>query len=372
MMRVLVVHSGNMYGGLERALDTFAQAPRLGVDIEPQFALCFDGAAAESLRRAGAAPRTLGRVRITRPDLVLRARRRLAAILEETRPDVVVTPAPWTHAVFAPVVRRARLPLVFWLHDVLSGRSWIERIAGLHQPDLMIANSHFSLQHARTVFPVVPAQVIYYPLIFADPAGQRTAVRRAQQTDDNAVVIANVARMERFKGQPVLIDALARLRENTAWVCWMIGGAQSVAETEYQRGLVRQVAERGLSDRVRFLGHRTDVADLLGAADMYCHPNDSGEAFGIAVVEALHAGLPVIASSTGGPAEILTERCGRAVPPGDVAGLAHALRHYIEDGDDRRRMGSAGQARATELCDASARLTEFALALEQVRVRKAA
>ena len=61
------------------------------------------------------------------------------------------------------------------------------------------------------------------------------------------------------------------------------------------------MAAAGLTVRVVFTGHRTDVASVLAAADVYCHTNTGPEPFGLAIVEALHAGLPVLASRLGGP-----------------------------------------------------------------------
>ena len=72
------------------------------------------------------------------------------------------------------------------------------------------------------------------------------------------------------------------------------GGAQRSHEAVYLAEL-RQAADRaGIGDRVRFLGQRTDVPDLLAAADVFCQPNTGPEPFGIAFVEALYAGLPVV------------------------------------------------------------------------------
>ena len=81
-MRVLVVHAGNMWGGLERTLETVAQAGRLCPALQPSFALAFDGTFAANLRALGVPPVILGEVRLRRPDLALLARRRLASLLD--------------------------------------------------------------------------------------------------------------------------------------------------------------------------------------------------------------------------------------------------------------------------------------------------
>ncbi len=90
---------------------------------------------------------------------------------------------------------------------------------------------------------------------------------------------------------------------------------------------------------------------LLAAADLYCQPNLGPEPFGIAFVEALYAGLPVVSTRLGGAAEIVNEDCGVLVEPGDAAALAAALGRLIDDPSARARLGATGPERARMLCD---------------------
>ena len=106
-----------------------------------------------------------------------------------------------------------------------------------------------------------------------------------------------------------------------------------------------------MSDRVRFAGERHDVPALLTAADIYCQPNIRPEAFGISLLEAQGAGLPIVTSSFGGALEIVDEACGLLVAPHDIDGLAAALRRLISDASLRARLGQAARTRASVLCD---------------------
>jgi glycosyltransferase involved in cell wall biosynthesis len=108
---------------------------------------------------------------------------------------------------------------------------------------------------------------------------------------------------------------------------------------------------------VRFLGERSDVGNLLAGADIFCQPNAQPEPFGVAIIEALYAGVPVVATDMGGPSEIIRGHgCGILVPPRRPDELASALRSLIENPDRRRAMGNAGPARARALCEPGARL----------------
>lgn len=366
-MRVLIAHSGNLYGGLEKVLETFAQAARTCGKFELDFAMCFDGPVAASLRKIGVPPAIVGGVRLTRPDQLWQARRRFSAVLARVSPDVVVTTSPWSHVVFAPAVRSAGLPLVLWLHDIISASSMLGYLASRHKPDMLICDSNFCASEASPVFPDVPVRTVYYAVQYQDRKRERDDVRREFGLRDRTRVIINVARLEAWKGQQLLIDALARLQTDTDWVCWFLGGAQRPEEREYLNRLKARVAAAGLSDRVHFLGHRDDVVDLLGAADLYCHPNLGAEPFGLAIVEALYAGLPVVATDLGGPREILADGSGQLVPPNDPDKLAAAIAPWLDDRPIDPRSARARRARALALCGPIARLLDFADALDSAR-----
>ena len=172
--------------------------------------------------------------------------------------------------------------------------------------------------------------------------------------------------MEEWKGQAVLLEALGRLRHHTGWTLWMAGGAQRPSEARYLQSL-RDAAERlGIADRVRFLGHRTDVPALLNLSDIFCQPNLAPEPFGISLVEAMSAGLPVVTSAAGGALEIVNESCGVLVPAGDAAALAVALERLILDSAERQRLGRAGPSRAAELCDPTAQTRRFGALMKEL------
>jgi glycosyltransferase involved in cell wall biosynthesis len=352
-MRALHVYAGNLYGGVEAMLATLARRGDAG-GMETRFALCFEGRLAAELRAAGAPPVMLGRVRQALPWTVLRARRRLARLLAESAPDVVVCHSAWSQGICGPVVRRAGLPLVFWLHDAPGeepGRE--ERRAARVPPELAICTSAYVQATLPRLFAGVPSAVVH-PFVPAPPPGlerERAAVRAELATAEDAAVIVQVARMEPWKGHRLHLEALGRLREVPGWTAWLVGGAQRPHEARHLAELRALAASLGIADRVRFAGERGDVRRLLAAADVLCQPNLGPEPFGIAMVEGMHAGLPVVATALGGATEVVDASCGLLVPPGDAPALAAALRRMIEDPAGRRRLGTAGPARAHALCD---------------------
>src|SRR3712207_1928251 len=97
-MRVLHVHSGNLYGGVETLLRTLARERATCAEMEPQFALCFAGRLSDELKAQGVRVHELGAARARRPASVWRARRVLAEVLRRERADVAVCQSAWSLA----------------------------------------------------------------------------------------------------------------------------------------------------------------------------------------------------------------------------------------------------------------------------------
>ncbi|HZW53087.1 MAG TPA: glycosyltransferase [Candidatus Elarobacter sp.] len=354
MIRLLHVYSGNLYGGIETALVALARHRALCPELTQEVALCFDGRLRRELDAAGIRVHGLPAPRASVPHTVARARRALAALLANESFDRVVCHAAWSQALFGGIVRRARIPLVFWAHDAVTGRHWTERLARRVPPDFAICNSRFTADALTSIYPDVPSTVLAYAVDLQTPAltpGEVMDIRGSLHTKDDHVVIVQASRMEAWKGHAVLLEALAQLADRRQWVCWIVGGPQRAAESTYADSL-RELARRlGIADRVRLVGASTDVPRLLAAADIYCQANIGAEPFGVVFIEALAAGLPVVASAIGGPTDIITDACGRLVPPGDATALSATLRTLVDDGSLRRLLGRAAPRRAQQLCD---------------------
>jgi glycosyltransferase involved in cell wall biosynthesis len=361
--RVLHVNSGNLYGGVESILETLARLRDLCPAMEPHFALCEEGRLSRELIQAGVSLELIGQVRISRPWTVWRARRRLRDILRRERFDMVICHMPWSLAIFGKTVRAAGLKLGFWVHLFHHGRHWLERLAGRVRPDVAIATSVFAQTGLLNIFPNMPVGVVYPPVALTEmPEVEklRSTIRRQQNVSEDTVVILQVSRMEAGKGHDLHLAALERLKNlDIPWICWMVGGAQRPEEQEYARQLQQAAAGLGLAERVKFLGERTDVRQLLAAADIFCQPNKSPDSFGIVFIEALWAGRPVVTSAMGGALEIIDESCGLLVEPGNIAGLAESLERLIESVELRSRLGREGAARAKRLCDPAAQMEKL-------------
>lgn len=146
--------------------------------------------------------------------------------------------------------------------------------------------------------------------------GTRQEARAALGLPPQARVIGTVGRLEPVKGHDVLIRALGRLPVDVCLAVVGDGGRRAELEC-----LVEQLR---LSDRVRFAGHRDDVARLYRAFDVFCLPSRR-EGVPLAVIEAQASGVPVVATDVGSVRDALCPETARLVPPEDPAALAQAL-----------------------------------------------
>jgi glycosyltransferase involved in cell wall biosynthesis len=373
-MRVLHIVSGRLYGGVETMLAALARCRSICSTMETEFALCFDGRLHEELTATGARVHMLGQARTRNPLSVLRARRKLRKLLTQRSADVVVCHMAWAQAMFGGVVRAAGVPLVFWMHGATDARHWLDRWASLTTPDLAICNSRFTARMLPLLYPHTTNEVVYCPV--PGPAtdysiNDREAVRNELNTPLDATVIVQVSRMEPLKGHRIHLEALASMRDLRDWICWMVGGAQDPQEVRYEMELHAAVKRLGIEERVRLIGQRKDVSQLLSAADIYCQPNIEPDAFGLSLIEALDARLPVVTSALGGALEVVDSSCGFLLTPNSSVEVVSALRLLVSDVQLRQRLGDAGPARARALTDPAVQIRKLMTALETVSARNA-
>ncbi|MGH9913781.1 MAG: glycosyltransferase family 4 protein [Pyrinomonadaceae bacterium] len=329
--------------------------------MSTDYAICYEGRLADELKQLGARVEILGAARFRHPLSVWRSRKRLARFLHENSYDVVVVHSCWAQVLFGKIARSSGALQVYHVRDTPTGSHWLEKIAKMSPPDLVICNSQFSAGRLSLIYKSVMSEVVYGLItpqtMLTEP--DRYRVRQELGVSPETVVIAQVSRLEEWKGHGLHLQALAGLKDVPGWTCWIIGGAQRLHEQTYFDSLKGLAKELGIDSRVRFLGQRTDARRLLCAADIHCQPNTGPEPFGLTFVEALSAAIPVVTTALGGALEIVDDSCGLLVPVDDPEALADALSRLIQDRELRQRLGSAGPRRASYLCDPKKQLNKL-------------
>jgi glycosyltransferase involved in cell wall biosynthesis len=279
---------------------------------------------------------------------LLGARSSLRRLLRDWRPDVLHTHLLKADAVGASAARAGgvralvaskhnderallRLP-VSLVHGLLSRR--VARTICLSDHVARFVEQHGRVPRARI-------RRIYYGVDsdVLQPRRPRAAVRAELGLAPDAPVLVCVGRLAPQKDHPTLLAALALLPRD---VVLLIVGGDPFGDGEAR--LKARAAELGVSDRVRFLGIRHDVPDLLGASDLFVLPS-LWEGLGLVFLEAMAVSLPTVATNVSAIPEVVPDGVGGwLVPPGRPDELARAIATALADPAERARRGAAGRA----------------------------
>jgi glycosyltransferase involved in cell wall biosynthesis len=222
---------------------------------------------------------------------------------------------------------------------------WIDTFVGM--TDLVTAHARQRGVRARrhlTVYDGIDCER------FAPGGGG--AVRHELGIPTTAPVIGIVGHIQAWKGQDLVVQAMAQLRTRHPDLrCLIVGGVHRQG-AEYAERMRTRIAAEGLQQQVILTGARRDVAACLDAMDVAIHSSTNPEPFGRVLIEAMALGRPLIAPREGGPLEIVVDgETGILVPPRDAAALAAAIDRLVSDPDLRRRMGEAARARVDAVFD---------------------
>lgn len=269
--------------------------------------------------------------------------------------------APAFSALWA--ARATGVPFVATYHGIYKAKGRLKRWynAVMTRGPLVIANSEFTRAHVIAEHGLAPDKVVAIPrgvdLERFDPAtvaaARVAALREAWGIGafDPRVKILLAGRLTRIKGHLTVIAAAARLAANGRRDFLILFAGDDQGRTDYREELIRAIAEAGLQDAVRIVGHCDDMPAACLLADLAILPTTVPESFGRAAVEPQAMGRPVIAAAHGGTMETVVDGVtGWLAPAGDAEAWADALERAIDAGaEGRARIGAAAMARARSL-----------------------
>jgi glycosyltransferase involved in cell wall biosynthesis len=339
---VYIVTRSEPIGGAQVHVRDLAHA-LLSRGHQPTVVTSGSGVYTERLRAAGVQTITLSNLGVPiHPLRDLRALGELRALLKTLRPDLVSTHSSKAGVLGRVAASSLGVPVIFTAHGwaftpgVPSREAaiyrWIERLAAPFASRIItVSEFDRQLALARGVASKEKVVTIHNGVpdvgaeLRADPA--RSPVR-----------LVMIARFEPQKDHATLLHALAGLAQDP-WSLDLVGDGPLLGEIE---GLARRL---GLAARVRFWGQRMDVAARLAEAQVALLITN-WEGFPRSILEAMRAGLPVVASAVGGIAESVRDgETGFTIPPGDVDDLRGRLKQLLTDPDLRTRMGHSGRRR---------------------------
>jgi L-malate glycosyltransferase len=190
--------------------------------------------------------------------------------------------------------------------------------------------------------------------VFSSNRPETNHLRQSLGISDGDQVIVNVARLTPPKGQVFLLDAMAILRKRSGQITLLM-----VGDGELRQMLEAQSVRLHLQDRVRFLGNRSDVADILALSDLFAFPSLS-EGTSLALLEAMAAGKPVVATAIPGNQRVLQhQKTGYLVSAGSAAKLAEGIAHVLDQPEQARTYGQCAQQVVREHFDIRLTIAQY-------------
>ena len=364
-MRVLHVHTDLVGGGIEQMMVTLAIHTRAAAEV----GICWCPAShpeppEDTLQWLDQAGVTLHR--IPPPFLSPRYAVRLTRVIRQVRPDVLHLHGGTISCIGGVVGRMCRVPAIIYTEHLPCHPINAEQADWCHARWIRVSRYataralHCTAAISRNVAATLPATTRMSEVVYngVDLSGYHESVNRGQSDRKRSelavsldqMLIVGVGSLIARKSYGTAIQAIAKCRSGTAdgLVLAICGEGPDRAQLE------ALAADMELAEDVRLLGWRDDVPDILRAADLFLHPARD-EGFGLVVVEAAAAGLPIVASEVGGIPEIIThEHDGLLVPPGEPNALAAAIQRLLNEPEQARRLGDNARRTAFERFSAEA------------------
>ncbi len=322
-----------------------------------------DGPLLDDARAAGLRVVAVPMARSLSPLAQWRALRAMIRLLRAERPDLVHAHMPISGFVTRLAARIAGVPCVaYTCHGFLFNQPgpWPRRALGLamewlggRMTDITLTVSTEEAADARRLWIARRAIAVGNgrdPAHFRPAPAARARIRAALGVLESRVVVVIVSRLVRHKGHQELLQAM---RDVPGAELWIVGNRLTSDHGPDPTALFASAPPGA----VRLLGYRTDIPDVLAAADIFALPSHF-EGLPMSVIEAMLTGLPVVATRIRGPREqVVDGETGLLVPPMQSAPLAAALRRLASDPALRAAMGAAGRQRAMALYDERAVLS---------------
>jgi L-malate glycosyltransferase len=269
----------------------------------------------------------------------IRTRLRLRSLLRQRQIQIAHAFDFYTNLTLIPAARLALVPVVIGsqrqLGDLLTPRQFRAQAAVFRWCDAVVCNSRAAADRLAAEGISQEKLVVIGNAL---PAEAFPAATEAVPRKPGTLRVGMVARMNaHYKNHAGFLRMAARINRQMPDVEFLLAGDGPLREE-----LERQAQDLGLANRVLFLGDRRDIPSVLASMDVAVLTSDS-ESLSNVILEAMAAGLPVVAYRVGGNAELVNDERGKLVPAGDEEGFASAVGHLLESSSIRSRLGQGGR-----------------------------
>lgn len=284
--------------------------------------------------------------------VTLVAVRRLACLLKQTNPDLVVTKGLFSHFYGGLAARKLGIPCIWHVQDFIS-----ERFVGLYRrafglaarwlPDRIVADGAAIGRQLRSVENRVSIILNGVDTDVFRPGLDGASLRAELDLPEGAFVIGHVGRMTPWKGQHYLLEAFARIAREVPNTYLVFVGDPVFDTDSYQNKLLNLTADLGLVDRVKFAGYRHDLPEVLAAMDVFAFTSVEKDTSPLTLLSAMATGLPIAAFAIEGVRELIDEdETFLLVLPRKTEALAELLLRLVSDPDLRQRLSVSARRQA--------------------------
>jgi glycosyltransferase involved in cell wall biosynthesis len=339
----------------------------------PSAVLLKNGPLVGDVEALGLACRVVAVRRTRRLPSTVRAIAAIRRIIRDERIDVVFGHMAMGH-VYGGVARLGTPAKAVWFqHGIVDRPDLVDRLAARLPASIVLVYSAAAERAQRKISGAPPIVVVHGGVELERLAAGAIGpgIRRALGLGSDALVVACIGRLQYGKGQAFFLEAIAPMLATVPELhVLVVGGTLFGLEQDYPAALRAQAARSPAPQRIHFLGQRDDIADVLRDVDLLVHSAVYPEAFGLVIVEAMAMGVPVVATRSGGPEEIVLDGVtGLLVPVGDLAALGSALAQLLDDPQRRKAMGEAGRDRARRCFTAERMVGRVEQCLQEVVAR---
>jgi len=278
---------------------------------------------------------------------------KLARIIEEEKIDIVHTNTALI-AEGALAARIAGRPHIWHMHEILAGHPSLilplplyltHKLIDIYS-EYVVCVSMAVKNSLSDVIRTEKIKVIYNGIETPLKSVGTQRLRRELGLPDNALIVCTIGHIMEEKGYSTFVSAAIRVLKENKNIHFVSVG--DMLDQALSQRLKEQIKEAAIDAHISFLGYRSDIWQILDDIDVYVTSSQT-ESFGLAIVEAMASGKPVISTRSGGPEEIIVDgSTGRLVPVNDPDTMADAIIELASDQTKRQKMGTNGRRRFEE------------------------
>lgn len=281
---------------------------------------------------------------------------KLKNFLKKERINVVHTNSMLAHIYGAIAARLAEVPCIWHMQDIVDpkmasglARKALVSLGGILPEKIVVVSK--AVGQMFTGKNIQKVQVVYNGTDVEkfSPDVDGSLIRKDFNIADDELVVGIVGRLKPWKGQKEFLKAASGVARSLPNTTFLIVGDTTFGYKEYKDELIQLADELGISSRVILTGKRNDIPNVIRAMDVMVHASLKPEPFGLVIVEGMASGIPVVASSRGGPLEIIEDgKDGYLVNPEETDMLANKIIELLKDQSLRQKIAEAARKKVVE------------------------